>query len=199
MNSYAILKKQALETLETRLSPDLYYHGVEHTFDVLHVVEQYIERKAIEAHNAYLLRLGALFHDIGFIVSNEDHETYSAAIARRHMEALDCDERDIRVVEGLIAATRIPQQPKTELEEIICDADLDYLGRDDFWEISESLFKELKAYGKVSATLDWNKLQIAFLEKHQYHTDYAIKNRQPKKEQRIKELKEMVAKDLRES
>ena len=35
-------------------------------------------------------------------------------------------------------ATKIPQTPLTKLEEIICDADLDYLGREDFFEISRS-------------------------------------------------------------
>ncbi len=85
------------------------------------------------------------------------------------------------------------------MEEIICDADLDYLGRDDFWEISESLYRELQAYNKVSAEIDWNKLQIAFLERHRYHTEYAMENRQPEKEMRIQELKDMVTRDLRES
>lgn len=199
MNTYTTLRKRALDILETRLSDKLYYHGVEHTLDVLGVVEQYIERLDIDTHEACLLRLGALFHDIGFIVSNEDHEVYSAEIARREMKSVGCDEGDIRVVEGLIAATRIPQQPKSKLEEIICDADLDYLGRDDFWEISESLYKELLAYGKVSESVGWNKIQIAFLEKHSYHTEFAKANRQPQKEERIAELKARVSEDLRES
>ena len=192
MKGYFKLRKKALEILDTRLSDKLYYHGIDHTLDVLKVVEQYIKREKLEEKDACLLRLGTLFHDIGFTISNEEHETHSAQMAREQMEEVNMPEADIQVVEGLIAATRIPQHPETHLEKIICDADLDYLGRKDFWPISDSLFKELKAYGKVDNKLQWNKIQISFLENHQYHTQYARTKRQPKKEERIKELKEIV-------
>ncbi|WP_224490661.1 HD domain-containing protein [Robertkochia flava] len=192
MKGYFTLRKKAIEILDSQLSDKLYYHGIDHTLDVLKVVNKYIERSGIPEREAKLLRLGTLYHDIGFTVSNEEHEKHSAEIARKHMEALHFDEADIEVVEGLIAATRIPQYPKNELEMIICDADLDYLGRKDFWPISDSLFKELKAFGKVDTKHQWNKIQISFLEKHSYHTQYAREKRQPAKEKRIKELKAMI-------
>ena len=40
---------------------------------------------------------------------------------------------------------------------------------------------------------DWNKIQISFLEKHEYHTDFAIDKRQPEKDKRIAELKTMLS------
>jgi len=89
-------------------------------------------------------------------------------------------------------ATRIPQTPNNYLEKIICDADLDYLGRNDFYKISNQLFKELKYNSIVSNKLEWNKIQIKFLEAHQFHTNFAKKNRQPQKEKRIDEIKEFV-------
>ena len=86
-------------------------------------------------------------------------------------------------------STKIPQNPKTGLEEIICDSDLDYLGRDDYYPISKTLYDELRYLSKIKSERDWNQLQINFLEAHSYHTDFAIQNRQPEKEQRILELK----------
>lgn len=192
MKGYIELKNKALKILDTQLSDTLYYHGIDHTMDVLNVVEDYIQREGLNDTDSCLLRLGALYHDIGFTVSNEDHEKYSADIARDHMQAQGMEEGHIQVVEGLIAATRIPQHPKNKLENIICDADLDYLGREDFWTISNNLFDELKAFGKIDDKSEWNKIQITFLEKHAYHTEYALKNRQPGKLERIKELKEIV-------
>ena len=192
MKGYFTLRKRAVEILETQLSDKLFYHGIDHTMDVLNVVNKYIERSGLSEREAKLLRLGTLYHDIGFTVSSEEHEKHSAAIARKHMEELEYPEEDIKVVEGLIAATRIPQEPKNELEKIICDADLDYLGRNDFWPISDSLFEELKASGKIKDKHQWNKIQIAFLEKHSYHTQFAREKRQPKKEKRIQELKALV-------
>jgi len=75
---------------------------------------------------------------------------------------------------------------------MICDIDLDYLGRTDFYRISNYLFEELQVTIGLKNKNQWNKIQIEFLEAHQYHTDFAIKKRQPEKEKRIKELKEII-------
>ena len=99
---------------------------------------------------------------------------------------------DIEIVSGLIRATKIPQAPKNLLEEIICDADLDYLGRNDFYEIGDKLFKEFMARGVVGSRDEWNRLQISFLEAHRYHTTYARKHRRPAKLKRIRELKSQL-------
>ena len=78
------------------------------------------------------------------------------------------------------------------LQKIICDVDLDYLGRKDYYEISELLYMEIRENSEIIDRFMWNKIQIDFLIKHYYHTEYAIEKRQPFKEQRINELKEMV-------
>ena len=90
-------------------------------------------------------------------------------------------------------STKIPQKTNTYLEKVLCDADLDYLGRADFYTISDQLYKELKAYKLVSNKTEWNKLQVKFLEAHRYHTAFAINNRQPEKEIRIEELKNKLS------
>jgi len=192
MKGYIKIRKKAKEILSSELSQNLYYHGMHHTFDVLHVINQYIKREKIEDYNAKLLRIGVLYHDIGFSVSNIDHEERGAEIAKKYMREYGFSELDIKVVKGLIIATRIPQTPKNYLEKIICDADLDYLGRNDFYPISNQLFEELKAFSILNDKNEWNKTQIKFLEVHQYYTDFAKKNRQPRKEKRIKELKKLV-------
>jgi hypothetical protein len=68
------------------------------------------------------------------------------------------------------------------------------LGRNDFYKISNQLYEELKFNRVVSNKLEWNKIQIKFLEAHKYHTEFAKKYRQPEKEKRIAEIKEMVKK-----
>lgn len=79
------------------------------------------------------MRLGALLHDIGFTVSNINHEEHSVKISRELMRECNFNSLDTETVVNLIYATRIPQHPKNELEKILCDADLDYLGRSDFY------------------------------------------------------------------
>ena len=193
MKGYIQLRKKAFEILQSDLSEELYYHGFHHTLDVLNVCNQYIKREKIKKYDAKLLRIGALLHDIGFTISNVNHEDRGVEIAKQLMDDFGFSKADFKVVKGLILSTRIPQDPKTELEKIICDADLDYLGRSDFYKISNFLFKELKAYSIINNQREWDIAQIKFLESHYYHTDFALRNRQTKKEERIAELKKQIS------
>jgi hypothetical protein len=89
----------------------------------------------------------------------------------------------------MIRATKIPQQPQNKLEEIIADADLDYLGRDDFFMIGGQLFNELKARNVVNQESDWDQIQIRFLENHHYFTTTARNLREEQKEKHLKLIK----------
>ena len=75
-----------------------------------------------------MLRLGVLMHDIGFTVSSENHEEEGVKIAKSLMAKHNFSHEEIDLVSGLIMATKIPQRPKSLLQKIICDVDLDYLG-----------------------------------------------------------------------
>ena len=190
MVNYNKLKETILGFLEEQLPEELYYHGTHHTRDVLEVCDEYVTRDEIPTKDALLLRTGVLFHDFGFTSSFEDHEKNGALLAEKILPDFGFNKEDIEVVKSLILATRIPQNPKSQLEKIICDADLDYLGRDDFYPISHTLYKELKSLGKIDSEEEWDQLQIRFLEAHRYHTDFAIENQQPEKEKRIAELRQ---------
>lgn len=194
MKGYIKLRKKALEILNTKLSKKYAYHGIHHTLDVLKVSNQYIRREKIAPPEAKLLRVGVLMHDLGFTESYIDHELQSVKIAEGLMSEFNFSKKDKTIVQGLILATQVPQKPKNKLEKIICDSDLDYLGRADFYLKSNLLFKELKALSKIENKLAWNKAQIKFLETHKYQTKFAKENRQPQKENRIKELKLLVSK-----
>lgn len=193
MKGYYKLRSTIIDILNSKLSKDLHYHGVHHTLDALKTCKVYLRHNQVNTHDAKLLRLGVLFHDIGFTETTHQHEQKGSEIAKRMLTDYGFPTEDIDVIVGLILATKVPQNPKTLLEKIICDVDLDYLGRSDFYAISNQLFQELKALDVIDDFDEWNKLQIRFLEAHRYHTDFAIENRQPQKEQRIKELKKLVS------
>ncbi len=188
MTGYLKLRRHALRILHSELSDQLCYHGISHTLDVLHVCNLYIRREKLNREKAKLLRIGALCHDIGYTVSDEDHEQESAELAATLMTQYGFSKNQISTIKELILATKIPQSPKTSLEKILCDADLDYLGRKDYYEISNKLYKELKTFNLVSNKEEWREIQISFLEKHKYHTPFARKNRKPGKERRLREL-----------
>lgn len=187
-------KKFILGKLKKELPRHLSYHSVEHVKDVFNSCKSIAASEGVKGEDLKLLLTAALFHDSGFLKGPKDHETKSCAIARKHLPDYGYTSEQIKKICGMIMATKVPQQPKTHLEEIICDADLDYLGRDDFFTIGDKLFAELSVYGILSTEDEWNKLQVRFLESHHYFTKTAIKLRQKKKDKHLKLVKSKIGK-----
>lgn len=188
MQGYRTLRKQILSDLEANLPKTLTYHALEHTLDVLNVCNQYIKREKLPEEERYMLRAGAIVHDMGFLKGPANHEEVGAGMAENMMKDLGVDQEIIEKVKGLVMATKIPQNPQNHLQRIICDADLDYLGRQDYPEISQRLFEELKNMNVISTDQQWKDLQINFLKAHHFHTPFAIKNREPQKQIWLKKL-----------
>lgn len=187
---YAELEKYVLDLLERDLNPKLTYHGVHHTKDVLEVTINYIDIFSVDKNEAVLLKTGALLHDTGFLNTYKDHEEAGVRIAEQLLPGYGYNQDQIAVVSGLIMATKVPQQPGNLLQQIICDADLDYLGRDDVYDISETLFEELQHFIDLKEREAWDKIQISFLSSHNFHTDWALKNRKPGKDKYLAELRQ---------
>lgn len=182
-----------LAVLASDLPPTLYYHGLHHVLDVVDAAERIAQAEGIsDTESLTLLKTAALFHDAGFLSAYAGHEEIGCAYVRRVLPEFDYIPSQIDTVCGLIMATRIPQAPKTKLEEILCDADLDYLGRDDFEPIAHSLYRELKIRDMVTDELAWNRIQVSFLSSHHYWTQTAITTRQAAKEQHLNLLRKLV-------
>lgn len=153
------------------------YHSVHHTRDVVSSVEVIGKASGLHQHELSLLKVAALFHDTGFLKQRAQHEEMSCSIFREYAVPFQLDPEDMSKVEGCILATKIPQNPGSLLEMVICDADLDYLGRNDFEPIAEQLFQELNACGEVTDRNQWNAIQVNFLSKHKYFTEYSQQER----------------------
>lgn len=189
----ADVKEFVVSTLASGLSPTLYYHGLHHTLDVVDAADRLARAEGItDAESLDLLQTAALFHDIGFLFTYKGHEETGCDYARQELPRFDYDPAQIEAICGMIRATQIPQQPRTKLEEILADADLDYLGRDDFDPIAHSLYQELKARDMVTDEMTWNRIQVGFLTSHHYWTATAVATRQDGKQQRLDGLRVLV-------
>ena len=167
--------------LINNLSPDYTYHNIDHTTDVYNAAKYIGEVENISERDMKLLLTAALYHDSGFLNFNKGHEEESCRIATKALRGFGYDENQINLICGMIRATRIPQSPKTELERILADADLDYLGRDDFFQIGDNLYLELTLASAVESRNEWNKLQLHFMRSHNYFTKTAVNLRLAKK------------------
>ncbi|MEL6358753.1 MAG: HD domain-containing protein, partial [Bacteroidota bacterium] len=161
-----------LSKLERGLSRNLHYHSIAHTRDVLARTLELAEAEGIDdPEDVDLLRTAAAYHDSGFLINNRDHERLGCKLVRAELPEYGYTDDQIDRICGMIRATKVPQKPRNIYEEIICDADLDYLGRDDFYPIGQRLFKELKAFRILETEEEWNALQIKFLNGHSYWTE----------------------------
>ena len=186
------LKKDVLAWLARGLPEYLTYHSVEHTKNVLEAAIRIAEAEDVTDRDLLELKTAAVFHDTGFVLGTGDHEKSSCKLAREWMPKYGYSSSAISRVCEMILATNIPQKPKNHLSKVLCDADLDYLGREDFWAISNRLFQEFKYLGVVSDEEDWNQLQLRFFKSHSYFTDTARDWRNEKKAEHLAEVKALV-------
>lgn len=178
-----------LHKLENELSEKLTYHKYEHTLDVYEQTKVLAKEEGISSKiQLQWLKTAALFHDSGFLNVYKDHEIEGCRIAAAVLPDFGYTSHDIEMICGMIMATKIPQSPKNPLEQIIADADLDYLGRDDFYEIGDTLRQELRNMGIIQSDSEWNPIQIEFLSAHHYFTSSSIKKRAAQKDKYMQEL-----------
>lgn len=174
-----------LAEMRERLPVDRTYHSLAHTLDVYASTISIAEEEGISGEDLDLLKTAALFHDSGFMDLPGDHEQGSCNFARKSLPQFGYTTEQIGNICALIMATKIPQHPFDKLSEVLCDADLDYLGRDDFHIIGERLFQEMKRYGALASRRQWNELQEKFLARHTYFTATNRRLRGEKKKEHL--------------
>lgn len=189
------LNDYVLDRLERELPKHLYYHNLKHTIDVTIGVEIIGTGEGVNEEEMLLLKTAALFHDFGQVKGAVDHEERSCEYAREILPSYGYDQEDIDTITDIIMATKLPPKPQNLLQKIICDADLDYLGRRDMVPVSDALYRELKVQGLIGSFNDWNKLQVKFLTSHQYFTETARSLRKVNKEEQIKRIKDLITEE----
>jgi hypothetical protein len=182
--------------LHTALPANLYYHDIEHTMDVYSSALRIAESENIhQPGDLLLLKTAALYHDSGFTRTYRGHEDEGCRIAQESLPAFNYSNQEIEKICSMILATRIPQQPVNILEKILCDADLDYLGRDDFKKTGNKLYREWMERGMIRNEQEWNEIQAGFLSSHHYWTETSIHLRSRKKEKHLLKIKKLLESD----
>jgi len=174
--------------LTTELSENCVFHTLAHTLDVVANAEIIGAYCKLDENSLNVLRMCALFHDVGYVDAYDDHELHSAERAKVYLQSKDIDPEIINQVEVAILSTKTPQDPKDRISKILCDADLMNLTFDDYFEQIDLMRKEWEKVGK--ARLDNHEFYLSsleFFQSHEYHSMYGKTVLQPKKE--LTELK----------
>jgi adenylate cyclase len=181
-----------LDKLEMDLPGYLFYHNVKHTVDVVTEVELIGWAEGCTDEEILILKTAGLFHDVGHVVAYDNHEFHGTEIARKMLPEFNYSADQIERICSLIMSTKLPPAPTNLLENIICDSDLDYLGRSDFIPVSNTLYEELKAQNKMGSLNDWNEIQVKFISGHQYFTKTARSLREVNKQLQIERLQNLI-------
>ncbi len=185
-------KDYILERMQKELSPNLYYHGIHHTLDVYEASIRIAELEGLSQEDKILVNTAALYHDSGFMFKYEHNEELAVELVGEVLPQFGYNKEQVQIICNIILTTRVKARPYTILEKIMCDADCDYLGRNDVERIAASLYKELIEYGFKADEKEWNKIQVKFLNKHEYYTQSSIQLRRPKKLAYIEHLKSII-------
>lgn len=187
------VKQYVFSRLKDELPPSLVYHDLAHTQDnVLPAAARLAALTGINDTDLLLLRTAALFHDFGYVEQYDGHEAVGVRIATETLPGFGYSPDHIQDITEIIMATKMPQTPKGLLGELLADADLDVLGRDDFMGKNHCLRLELEAQGVYHTNEEWDNNQINFLESHSYFTRAARDLRTKKKQENIETFKALL-------
>ena len=187
-------KKFILEKLGRELDPHLTYHSISHTLDVCESAVRIARLEGIQENNIVLLQTAALFHDSGMLITYKGHEEASVKIIQDVLPSFNYTKDEITIIEGMILNTKLPQAAWEKMGMILCDADLDYLGRDDYFLISHQLKYEWDVLAFYPTTLkEWYELQLKFVGNHKYFTQSAVSTREETKQKNLSQVREIMS------
>ena len=167
-----------------KLSSEYLYHNFVHTSEVVEKAEEILKHSEVSSEDYDKVLLALWFHDIGYVVNCQEHEKESAKILKEFLANEDVSEEYIAEVSQLILATDKYHTPENFLEKVVKDADTAHIAFKEYSEKAKLLRKEWEILNaKQFTTEEWNALNLNFLQNtHQYYTDYAKENWEPKKQ-----------------
>jgi uncharacterized protein len=166
---------------------DLTYHNFNHAIEVFDTVTK--RTNSLNEKERFCVQASALIHDIIYVPFRKDNEEKSIALALPLLIELGCDEAEIELISGCVLSTKIPQIPRNDLQKILCDADLDNLGREDFFEKNVLVRLELG----LDESKEWWTFSLNLLNQT-YFTKLAQSIRGQKRKQNYERVKTILSK-----
>lgn len=183
------MRDTILTRLRSLLPETVVYHDVSHTINVEKAAMRYAKLEGVDSVSILLIRTAVMFHDAGFIYRNRHNEDFAINMAKSMLPAFGYTEIQIEIITKIIESTKSSVEPRNLLEEIMCDADHDYLGRPDYYAIANKLRQEYENEDRIMAEKEWIQFQLEFLENtHRFYTETAQNIRNIGKIARIREL-----------
>jgi len=175
-NLLQVTKHYVVLFLTDNLSEELTFHNIGHTFEVVEAVQEIIDQTALSEEDGLIIKTAAWFHDCGYAFCYKGHEEKSKIIAKDFLENFGCKKVFIEKVLQCIESTKFPQNPTSDIEKIICDADMFHLTKTNYHQYEKALRLEFEKYlGLIFTDEEWKMENSDFFRNHQYFTKYGQK------------------------
>ena len=198
-----IVDQYIRDLFRDELPDGIKYHDADHTLHpkrgIVAVANDIALDENISEQDRELLITAAYFHDTGYIREYDKNEPIAARMAGRILKLIGYEPSEIEKIQSMILSTDLAVEPTTHVEKILCDADLDHLGRKDFLELDGRLREGKSARGlDVSDDEKWYKGTLALIKNHKFYTESRKKLREKEKQENIQKLVNKI-KDIVES
>lgn len=175
------------ELFTEKLSESFVYHNYQHTERVVDAARIIGRESELSDEELELITIAAWFHDVGYTQGCTNHEQTSVKIAEQFLTKEGLPQDQIQVISNCILATRMPQAPKTLMEEVLCDADMHHLACTDYHKMSDRMHREIElTKDKQISDEEWNQMNFSFFKDHEYFTEFGKKHLQPIKDENLK-------------
>jgi len=197
LNSGPFLNKVAALAgglLQRELPEALFFHNFQHTKETVVAAFKIGKKEALSEEELETLLIAAWFHDTGFRDEYFGHESASQNIAQKYLSDIGYPDEKIQQVLDIIEATKMPQNPQSKLQKIMCDADLYHLSSRKY-EIKRKLLRkewENKLRKKFSDQ-GWCQVNLKFTRQHHYFTAYGCNVLEKRKQLNIVEIEQKLS------
>ena len=196
MNNIEIIKKASeyvFQLYKEKLPDWAVYHNYDHTVETVEAAEEIGQDSKLNKPELEMVALAALFHDTGYTVTSDDHEEKSIEIATQFLRERDYPDKNITQIAECIRATKMSEDPKNRMEEVLRDADIIHVGKKKYFKKSDLLRTELELRsGEPIPDVDWLKTSSEFISKNNFRTKYAQMEYARQRTKNIIELQEQL-------
>lgn len=175
--SIKLLQERAWAYLEQHLDKVYTYHNAAHAMEVCAAVEEFAPECNFTIFDLDALRLAAIFHDFGYLEASDNNESLALPYLNEFASACGIDRKLIEHAGTLIMETSFPYCPRSAAGKLLCDADIEYIGRSVFFRQAELFRLELTLQGKSFTDLEWWQYELDFLMQNDFYTPICRRNR----------------------
>ncbi len=182
------IEERVMEMVYTNEMFNLHFHKKTIVSKVALQVELLGRAADLSDDEMLLTQVAALLLYSGLSDTYENFESRSIEIAREILPEYGFDERQTERICNLILSTKAPFEPQNNLEEILIDAKMEFLGRSDYLTQVKLLYLEMKNNVKDFSREQFLRQQAELLKKFEFFTVAARRLREISPEDQLKNL-----------